>query len=474
MSDWVLQLYHRLPAPAQAAAAGLRGLYLRSWRYGRDTERLVEEALEREQWKPQRWQAWREERLAYVLHRAATRVPYYREQWAARRRRGDHSSPELLANWPLLEKELLRRNPHAFVADDCDVGRMFHEYTSGTTGKSLDLWWSRDTVRRWYALFEARWRRWYGVSRHDRWAILGGQLVTPLGRRRPPFWVWNPALQQLYLSSFHLADNLLPYYLDALARHRIQYLWGYTSCLNVVAQHILRSGRRDLKMRVVITNAEPVLEHQREAIAEAFQCPVRETYGMSEIVAAGGECAEGRLHVWPEVGWIEVLEEGVPVAPAEAGELVCTGLFNADMPLVRYRVGDRSSLLPDSGPCACGRRLPSLAGLQGRTNDLLIAEDGRKVYWLNPVFYGLPVREAQIIQEKIGQVRIRYAPAADFTPGAARSIVERLRARLGRVEVTLERVEEVPRGTNGKFQVVICQLSPEERAAGALPEPCPK
>ena len=104
MNNTLVKLYDHLPTPMRSLAASLRGLYLRSWRYGPETERLVEEALGRESWSLKQWRAWQEERLAYVLHRAATRVPYYREQWAARRRRGDRASWEYLENWPILEK----------------------------------------------------------------------------------------------------------------------------------------------------------------------------------------------------------------------------------------------------------------------------------------------------------------------------------------------------------------------------------
>ena len=89
MPDLALQLYHRLPSFLRSSAASLRGYYLSAWRYGAETERLVEAALERERWSPRQWQAWQEERLALMLHRAATRVPYYREEWAKRRRRGE-------------------------------------------------------------------------------------------------------------------------------------------------------------------------------------------------------------------------------------------------------------------------------------------------------------------------------------------------------------------------------------------------
>ena len=299
MNSWVLGAYQRLPGGARSVVASLRGLHLRSWRYGAETEALVEAAVERESWSADTWLRWQETRLARVLERAATRVPYYRDQWTARRRKGDRASWELLENWPVLEKEPLRSNSRAFVAEDCNTQNMFHEHTSGTSGTPLDLWWSRQTVRAWYALFEARWRRWYGVSRRDRWAILGGQLVTAVGQRHPPFWVWNAALNQLYLSSYHLAPKLLPHFLRALERYRVRYLFGYPSALHALAHGAGDLDPSKVQLAVAITNAEPVLDHQRAAIIGAFGCPVRETYGMAEIVAAAGECEAGRLHLWP-------------------------------------------------------------------------------------------------------------------------------------------------------------------------------
>lgn len=446
----------------RSVAGSLRGYQLRSWRYGPETERLVEEALEREGWSGTQWQKWREERLSYVLHRAATKVPYYQKQWAARRRSGDRASWEVLENWPLLEKETPRESPRDFVANDCDVRQMFQDHTSGTTGTSLKFWLSRKTVRAWYALFEARCRRSYGVSFHDRWAILGGQLVTPVAQRRPPFWIWNAGLKQLYLSSYHLAPDLIPSYLEALGRYRITYLLGYTSSLYALAQEVLRLKRRDLRMVVVITNAEPLFTYQRQAIAEAFQCPVRETYGMAEIVAAASECQSGRLHLWPEVGLVEVLVGDRPAGSNDAGDLVCTGLLNADMPLIRYRIGDRG-MFPASGTaCRCGRTLPELASVEGRIDDSLYTTDGRRIGRLDPVFKSnLPVREAQIIQESLQHMRVRYVPAPGFTPADGRSIIEELQARMGDVTVILERVDEVPREANGKFRSVICSLPAE-------------
>src|SRR4249920_1467311 len=130
-----LQLYQSLPGPMRSVVASFRGFYLRSWRYGPETEQLVEQALEREYWPAEKWTQWQQDRLGNVLHRAATKVPYYREYWSSLRRSGNPMSWELLENWPTLEKRCVQDNPRAFVAEDADTKHMFREHTSGTTGR---------------------------------------------------------------------------------------------------------------------------------------------------------------------------------------------------------------------------------------------------------------------------------------------------------------------------------------------------
>jgi phenylacetate-CoA ligase len=245
-----LGIYNRLPARSRSIAASARGYYLSWWRYGRDTERFVDEAIERDSWDAGQWSKWQSERLQFVLDRARRHVPHYK---ALLTTRSDDAIP--LVEWPVLTKDELRKDAISFVADDCRVSRMFHDHTSGTTGSSLDLWLTRGTVKRWYALFEARCRRWYGVSRHDRWAILGGQLVVPVSQQKPPFWVWNAGLNQLYLSSYHLSPELIDSYLDAIVRYRVTYILGYPSAMYRLALRALQLGRKDIRLKVSVTNA---------------------------------------------------------------------------------------------------------------------------------------------------------------------------------------------------------------------------
>jgi len=460
--DKFLQLYHHLPYPFRVLVASAHGYNLRRLRYGRSTDQLLEEALEREQWTPEKWKDWQEERLAYLLHRAATKVPYYREQWSFRRRKNDRASWEYLENWPLLEKEPLRVQAPAFVAEDCDISKMVRDSTSGTTGKPVRVWLSRETVQKWYALCEARIHKWHGVSRKDRWAMIGGQLVAPFSQSRPPFWVWNSGLNQLYMSAYHLSPSYVPVYLDAMRQYRVDYLLGLASSMHALAQISLDLGLEAPVLKVAISNGEPLYPNRRKATSRTFQCPVRDTYGMVEIVCAASECKEGNMHLWPEVGIVEVFtdEGNETVQPGQTGRFICTGLLNADMPLIRYALGDRGEIAPPGRTCSCGRTLPVLQKLDGRHDDVILTRDGRRVGCVDTVFKeNLPIREARIIQESLDRICVRYIPASNFSKEDEESIVNGMHERLGDVEVILDPVDFMPRHANGKAKVIESYLA---------------
>lgn len=483
------RLFRRLPQPLKTLAASAHGARLARRRYGGvgkvpATEALVAAALEREHWDADRWRGYLEERTVAMLRHAASRVPYYRELW---QQRGSSAAPDDLAQWPVLEKETLRRRPEDFITDDAP--KFYAESTSGTTGTPLRLVRSAATERAWYALFEARSRRWYGVDRFTPWAILGGRLVTPPERSEPPFWVWNAGLRQLYLSSYHLGPGRAVAYLDAMARRCVRHIYGYPSALHELARAVLdaapEAGRR-LGLEVIVTNAEPLLDVQRRTLEAAFGCPVRETWGMAELVAAAGECEEGSLHLWPEVGLVEVDSVEVDSRELDDGEVIATTLLARDQPLVRYRLGDRLAAAPDPPgevACPCGRTLPVIDGLEGRVDDVLILPDGRRVGRLDPVFKGdLPLHEAQIVQDAPDRVRLRYVPAEDFGDDDRRELRRRLAERLGGsgsgsgavseavsgadasppgLEIRLESMVRIPREENGKFRAVVRTFDPE-------------
>jgi phenylacetate-CoA ligase len=463
----LLGLYHALPPGMRSLAATLRGSRLSAWRYGAGFESLVEQAIERDTWSPARWKAWQDERLGYILNRAATRVPYYRKQWAERRRKGDTASWNNLQNWPILRKEDVRSASRAFVADDCRVGRLYRDHTSGTTGTPMGIWLSRSTVRQQYALSEARLRRWHGVSRHEWWGIIGGQVVVPFKQGKPPYWVRNAALKQVYFSALHIAPWSADSYLEAIRKYRLSHLIVYTNSLCSLASQ-LPPGPRPVKsdLRVIVTNAEPLFDFQRRIIEAVFGCPVRETYGLVELVAMASECEQGSMHWWPECGLVEILDDdGRVVSEGATGHLIATGLLNADMPLIRYDTQDMTTrrLGQDYG-CKCGRDLPLAGKFVGRHDDAVTTRDGRRLFQVDTILApDLGIKEAQIIQHDFDRFTVKVVTSEDWTSEAADRLKSELRKRVGDVEVTVQRVDCIPKTWAGKFRIIVSELARARR-----------
>ncbi len=459
----MLRLFHALPYSARCAAASARGLWLDRWRYGAETQALAEAALERDGWSAMQWQRHQERQLPGVLHRAATRVPYYRAFWAPHVAPSNLTPWDRMENWPILDKETVRRQPRAFLSEAIPPGELFEEHTSGSSGTPLTLWISRRALRHWFALVEARLRRWHGFDRSTPWAILGGQLVAPPDRKRPPFWVHNRAMRQLYLSSYHIDSDSAPHYLAAIQRHDARYLLGYPSALCSLAQAAKSRGADTPPLEAILSNAEPLLDHQREELEHIFGCPVFDTYGMAEIVSAGSECSHRVLHRWPEVGVTEVLdlEHDAPAPVGSTGRLVATGLLNEAMPLIRYAVGDLAESPGPADLCACGRHLPRLGPILGRQDDAVVTPSGRLVGRLDPVFKReLPITEAQIIQDSLEQIRVRIVPAEGFSAQHASSLERALHDRLGEaMKIEIETVSHIPRGSAGKFKAVVSHVT---------------
>lgn len=457
-----LNIYHNLPYPLKVMAASIWGYYMHWWRYGQETEKMVAETLERETWTANKWKTWQEERLAFILHRAANMVPHYQDQWQNRRKKGDRSSWELLSNWPVLTKEELRKAPKSFLAEDCHPNRMYQEHTSGTTGKPVVQWFSRSTVQHWYAIYEARIRLWNGVSRHDRWGIIGGQMIAPVQQFTPPFWVWNQGLKQLYLSAYHISRDNVQAYLKAIQDFELAYLLGYPSALYTIANEGGSLGIAAPNLKMIISNAEPLLLNQRQLIQDYFRCPVRNTYGMTENVTAASECSKGNMHLFPEVGVLEIMDfnEDIPLAPGKFGRMICTGLINPDTPLIRYDVGDAGSQNLNEGFCECGRQMPLLNEIEGRTDDMIITPDGKHIGRMDPVFKtDLKIKEAQIIQEALDLIKIKVVPADGFGDADIQDIIQRVQQRLGdNVSMAVEQVAEIPRTKAGKFKAVVSRL----------------
>jgi phenylacetate-CoA ligase len=265
----------------------------------------------------------------------------------------------------------------------------------------------------------------------------------------------------------HIAPWSAPYYLEALKEFGLTHLIVYTNSLYALACEVPPESAPVLSsLKVILTNAEPLFDFQRKKIEATFGCPVRETYGQAEMVCAASECEEGKLHWWPEVGVIEVLDEqNQAVPPGSMGRLVATGLLNEEMPLVRYEVGDMVEQ-SDNGDakCPCARCLPVLGRVLGRNDDVIVTQDGRRIVQIDTIFApGLHVREAQIVQEALQQFTIRVVPSEGWSDRDAEYLRSALQEKVGEAEVGVRLVDRMERTWAGKFRIITSNLTGEQR-----------
>ncbi len=157
--------------------------------------------------------------------------------------------------------------------------------------------------------------------------------------------------------------------LAAAAAARPTHLVGYPSVIGQLARAVL-AGDLQLRPVRVSTNSEPMLDEDRQAIAEAWDVPVHNVWGSTEIGVQAVGCGLGEgLHVCEDEVVLErVDEKGAPVGPDEpAARTLATGLANQTFPFIRYDLGDDVALLP--GPCECGSVFARVADIGGRQDD---------------------------------------------------------------------------------------------------------
>jgi phenylacetate-CoA ligase len=140
----------------------------------------------------------------------------------------------------------------------------------------------------------------------------------------------------------------------------------------------------------------------------------------------------------------------------QAGEVVVTHLATSEFPFIRYRTGDVAVLSAQS--CTCGRGLPMLEEIQGRTTDFVVAADGTIMHGLAVVY---PIRDIpgiasfKVVQETLQRVVVQIVPGESCGQQVETLISEGIKARLGQsVDVEILRVSEIPREKSGKFRYV--------------------
>lgn len=399
------------------------------------------------------------------LHRtlltAIRKLPYYRHI------RADfpvERAPEVLRErFPIIDRQALLRNraalyPHRGRFRPWDiVGR-----TSGSTGTPLSILRSPNSVLMENAFLRRHWA-WGEYRAGMPRATLRGDLVVPVDRAAPPFWFRNRYNNQLLVSSRHLREECVDAIIDELERFGPRMLQAYPSTAYALAQFLERRGRR-LRIPVVFTASEPLYPHQRELIGERLGAKVMDMYGMAERVAYATECEHGSLHLNADYSYVELVEEdGRPAR--DAGYVVGTTFHNHAMPLVRYRLTDRTRWKP--GACPCGRPFPLIEPVSGKWEDAIFGSDGAFVSpsVLTFVFKGLRnIRKSQVAQVAPAQWEVRVVPEPGFGPDDRQQLIDNIRNLVDpRVAVRVALRDDIPSTPAGKYRWVVNESRAEVR-----------
>jgi phenylacetate-CoA ligase len=412
-------------------------------------------------WSADRLAALQMARLKALLLDAAAHVPYYRDLF---HRLGFDAaaidSVAQLQRLPFLTKAVVRANTDALKREGAQGLSRFN--TGGSSGEPLIFFIGRERVSHDVA---AKWRatRWWGVDIGDPEVVVWGSPIEIGAQDRLRRWR-DRLMRTRLLPAFEMSQAKLDRFVAEIRAARPKMLFGYPSALAHIARHAERRGvaMNDLGIAVAFVTSECLYDEQRADIARAFGCAVANGYGGRDAGFIAHECPAGGMHITAEDVIVELVGgDGLPVPAGTAGEIVVTHPATRAFPFIRYRTGDIAVL--DAAPSVCGRGLPLLHEIQGRTTDFVVAEDGTVMHGLALVYVvrDVPgVRAFKIVQESRQRTRVLLSVEAGFDAACSNGIVDGFKGRLGAsVEIDLQYVADIEPEKSGKFRYVVSHVA---------------
>ena len=299
--------------------------------------------------------------------------PFYRARFAASGfDPAGLTSLDQLAQLPLTDKSDLTLHNREFLAvgeeqvvDICQ--------TSGTTGEPVAFWQTEADLQRLTTNEQLAFTT-AGITRHDR-VLIGAALDRAFMAGLAYFL----GLRQIGATVIRSGSGQLMLVAEFIRRYRPNVLVGVPSLFLALGRKLQEGGDDPTRQGVekLICIGEPVrnpdlsLAPLGQALAETWRAQVLGTYASTEMATSFSDCPCGcGGHLLPELMVVEIVDEqGRPVAPGEAGEVVATPLGIEGTPLLRYRTGDIASLHHE--PCACGRQTPRIGPVLGRRAHML-------------------------------------------------------------------------------------------------------
>lgn len=417
--------------------------------------------LDKSQWHSlEQLQESANRKLRRMCEHAVATSPFYRERFAeAGIDPTAVGSIADLAALPLLTKSDVRANLEAILSTGYRREDLIPAKTGGSTGVSLNVFCDAQGVERRNAA-ALRSDRWSGWEVGQPLAAIWGNPPTPDTLKNKLRWHLKDRV--IYLDTMRIDDEAIENFMAEWRRVRPGLLFGHAHSIFILAEALEKRGVVVRPTGIVATSMM-LLEPERKVIERVFGIPVTNRYGCEEVSLIGCECEQHHgMHLNLDHNIVEFLDdEGNPCAPGQDGRIVVTELINFGMPMIRYEVGDRG--VPSDRVCPCGRGLPMMESITGRTADFLVAADGSRVAGISIIENSLTrfagVRQLQIIQEEPLLLIVNVVFDADADPQTESSLLEALRGMLGEaMQFTVNRVPAIRQEKSGKYRFTICRL----------------
>ena len=426
-----------------------------------DTVRVRRDLELSQWWEPERLETFQLERLRLLLTEAGRHVPYY--QRCFKEIGFDPSILRSVADLrclPTLRKSDIRANAQALR--HAHAKHLIRLSTGGSSGEPLSFLVGFERISHDVA---AKWRatRWFDVDIGDPEVVVWGSPIELSAQDRLRRWR-DKLMRSTLLSAFDMTEANLDSYLVTIRKKRPRMLFGYPYSMTHLAEHAQRRGVAldDLGIKAAFVTSELLYPHQRETIAQVFGCAVANGYGGRDAGFIAHECPAGGMHITTEDIIVETLDEaGQPAKQGQPGEVTVTHLATRDYPFIRYRTGDIAVL--DDRRCSCGRGLPMLREIQGRTNDFLIASVGTSVPCgaFTYLVRDIPgVESFKVVQESVALTRISLVTGVGFESASIQALSRGFQGRLGDdVQIEVELVDSIPIEKSGKFRYISSRVS---------------
>lgn len=279
-----------------------------------------------------------------------------------------------LCKLPILTKENVRESPGFFVSSEINRLRPVVAMTGGSTGAPFEYRISRNFES---YMWGSIWRAWTagGYRPGDKVAVLGGDRIAKNSLKHKFYHFLN---NWKYISITDLDDNNLLNIFQSIQRTACKMIYAYPTPLYLLSCYMLENGL-NVPINHIVTTSEMLFPEHRLVIEKVFQCKVFDSYGANDGGALAFECNyfDGH-HLSMERCITEVVnDKGEKVPNGTTGNLILTDLENYAMPLIRYKVGDRGSIINE--PCECGRGLNRLQKISGRIKDFVELNNGRRI-----------------------------------------------------------------------------------------------